>query len=120
MSSVWTERLNTGLTEDWVARFAVDGSTDTISHSGSNDLQPVLSVDLGALSIVTRIVIRNRQNCCGELHTPSGDCPVGAITSTYPPLHPTFPRPQAGGYQAPSSASAMRRIRATARARTSA
>ena len=50
----------------FLAAYCVDGKPDTFCHSYDGDQQPVLAVDLGVLSLVTRIVIRNRINCCGD------------------------------------------------------
>ncbi|EFJ53116.1 hypothetical protein VOLCADRAFT_86069 [Volvox carteri f. nagariensis] len=45
---------------------AVNGDKTSIFQSGFNDTTPWLSIDLGAIYSVSKIVIYNRQDCCGS------------------------------------------------------
>ncbi|GLC49965.1 hypothetical protein PLESTB_000327800 [Pleodorina starrii] len=48
------------------ASYAVDGNMDTFMHTAFEDSAKWLSIDLGSVMKVTRIVLWNRQDCCPE------------------------------------------------------
>ncbi|MHB1309490.1 MAG: CotH kinase family protein, partial [Limisphaerales bacterium] len=48
------------------ADFAIDGDSSTFTHTGSDDNASSWWVDLGKTVEVRRIVLRNRENCCGS------------------------------------------------------
>ncbi|GLC75096.1 hypothetical protein PLESTF_001593500 [Pleodorina starrii] len=48
------------------ASFAVDGIMTTYTHTNDEDSAKWLSIDLGSVMKVTRIVLWNRQDCCQE------------------------------------------------------
>lgn len=48
------------------AELAIDGDPSTFTHTDSNDNASTWWVDLGRTVEVRRIVLRNRENCCGS------------------------------------------------------
>ena len=53
------------------AGLAVDGNSDSdmahgsVTHTGGGDTAPWWAVDLGAISVIQRVEITNRGDCCG-------------------------------------------------------
>ena len=48
------------------AELALDGDPSTFTHTGSDDNASTWWVDLGKAVEVRRIVLRNRESCCGS------------------------------------------------------